>query len=276
MTIEQSKPKEENAAPVTPDPITPVHVKDAVPVQTTDSLGEQKPTDAKQDQEPKKGGDPTEPAPPEKADEVPTDAPVSENDQVAGMVADAGLTPKELRATMEENNGRVPVAAMKALVEKHGESVAALVADRLGDMYTAGKSAVEEANTALYKDFEQQFAGAEEGSGKQHFANAKDWAVQNLPEGERAGISELLQSTNEVVREMGVKRLAEAYQNSDNYEQAAGLLSGDNLVTNKITVLSKEGYQREVSKLMDSGYGYNSPEVKALQNRRNAAIARGQ
>lgn len=259
------------------DPASPTNVDDTLPVKTEDTLGETKP-EGEQTQ-PNQGGDPAEETPPVKDDDPTTPEPVDlsdENQQVAVLVEEAGLTPKDLRAAMEANGGIVPVAAMKALVEKHGEGVAAVMKTSLGEMYKAGERVRETAEKALYGNFEKQFEGAAEGSGKEHFENAKAWAQENMSKEERIGITELLQSGSTMVRDLGIEKLATAYQNADSYTQAADLVQGDNLATNAVQGLSKAAYQEEVSKLMDKGYSYESQEVKALRNRRNAAIKRGQ
>ena len=272
MAEETQEP--EKGTPPT-DPATPITVDDSLPVETEDSKGETKPTEEEETQ-PNQGGDPEETTPPEKDDEPPTPEPADENQQVAEMVAEAGLEPKDLRAAMEANGGSVPIAAMKALVEKHGEAVAGLMVSKLDTMYKVGQSVIEEANNSLYKDFEGQFEGAQEGSGKEHFANAKAWAQENMSKEDRAGLTELLQSSNPMVRELGVSKLATAYQSADSYTQAADLVTGDTLETNQVKGLSKTAYQEELSNLMGRGYSYESPEVKSLQNRRTAAMRRGQ
>lgn len=263
---------EEEKAPL--DPAAPVHTDDTLPVVTDSSLGDKKPEEEEETQ-PNQGGDPDEIIPPEKVEETPTPAPADENQQVAEMVAEAGLVPKDLRAAMEANGGTLPIAAMKALVEKHGEGVANLAATKLSEMYKAGQSAIEAANTALYSDFEKQFEGAEAGSGKQHFENAKAWAQKEMSKEDRAGLTELLQSSNPMVRAIGTEKLAQAYQNADSYTQAADLVTGDKLETNQVQGLSKQAYQEEVNKLMSRGYSYDSIEVKSLRNRREAAMKRG-
>lgn len=264
------------------DPATPAHVQepDATPVEEprpegTDLAGNPLP-------EENQGGDPTGDATPEKDEQTPaTEAPVEidlsdENQQVAEAVAEAGLKPADLRAAMEKNGGIVPLAALKALVAKHGEGVANATAEQLKGMYIAGVAAKETANTNAYNSFEKEFEGAEEGSGKQHFDNAAAWARENLPEGERKGITDMINSSNDYVRNIGLNKLASAYQGSDKYTQAGDLLSGDNLTTTNVTVLDKATYQRELQELMGKGYSYESREVKSLQNRRTAAIDRGQ
>jgi len=161
-------------------------------------------------------------------------------------------------------------------VKEHGESVANAMAERLKGMYTEGEKAKNDANTAVYASFEKEFEGSEEGSGKQHFDNAAAWARENLSDGERSGITDMINSSNEYVRNIGLNKLANAYQSSDKYTQAGDLLSGDNLTTTNVAALDKASYQRELSALMDKVYSYESREVRSLQNRRTAALKRGQ
>lgn len=265
------------------DPATPTHTPEPATVldgdvkpPNTDPEGNPLPEEANQ------GGDPEGTTIPEKEEQDPTpDAPdevdlTDENQQVAEAVAAAGLKPDELRAAMEKNGGTVPLKALQAMVKEHGESVANAMADQLKGMYTAGEAAKEAANTAVYNAFQKEFEGSEEGSGKQHFENAAAWARENLSTEERNGISDLINSSNEYVRNLGIAKLAESYQNSDKYTQAGDLLTGDNLATTNVTVLDKTTYQRELTALMDKGYSYESREVQSLQNRRTAAIRRGQ
>mgnify|MGYP000454053919 CR=1 FL=1 len=271
------------AEKVTLDPATPVHT----PEPETVVEGDVKPPNTDPEGNPlpegeNQGGDPEGTTIPVKEEQDPTpEAPeevdlADENQQVAEAVAAAGLKPDELRAAMEKNGGTVPLKALQAMVKEHGESVANAMADQLKGMYKAGEAAKDAANTAVYNAFEKQFEGSEEGSGKQHFDNAAAWARENLSVEERNGISDLINSSNEYVRNIGINKLAESYQNSDKYTQAGDLLSGDNLATTNVTVLTKTAYQRELTALMDKGYSYESPEVQSLQNRRQAAIKRGQ
>lgn len=257
------------------DPASPTHVDDTLDVEVSDPDGEKPPEEEAPEQQPDQGGDPEENTPPEKDDEAPTPEPVDENQQVAEMVAEAGLTPAELRASMEANGGKVPLNAIKSLADKHGEIVAKAVVERLGDMYTAGEAKAEAATKALYKDFEGQFEGAQEGSGKDHFENAKKWAQENMSKEDRLGLTELLQSNNKLVRDLGIQQLATQYQNADAYTQAADLVQGDHLETTQVNVISKAVYQDKLAELMNKGLSYDSVEVKALKNQREAAIKRG-
>lgn len=267
----------------TVDPATPVHTPEPEVVLE----GDVKPPNTDPEGNPLKeeenqGGDPEGTTTPVKEEEDPaTEAPdeidlSDENQQVAEAVAAAGLEPKALRDAMEKNGGTVPLKALQAMVKEHGESVANAMAERLKGMYTEGEKAKNDANTAVYASFEKEFEGSEEGSGKQHFDNAAAWARENLSDGERSGITDMINSSNEYVRNIGLNKLANAYQSSDKYTQAGDLLSGDNLTTTNVAALDKASYQRELSALMDKGYSYESREVRSLQNRRTAALKRGQ
>lgn len=264
------------------DPATPTHIDEPDTVLEGDERPEGTDLAGQPLKKEDQGGDPTgDPTPEKEEASTPDEAPASidlsdENQQVAEAVAEAGLKPADLRAAMEKNGGIVPLAALKALVAKHGEGVANATAEQLKGMYTAGVAAAEAANTKAYASFEGKFEGAEEGSGKQHFENAAAWARENLPEGERKGITDMINSSNEYVSNLGLSNLAAAYQGSDQYSQAGDLLSGDNLVTADVTVVDKATYQRELSALMKKGYGYDSREVTSLRNRRTAALSRGQ
>jgi hypothetical protein len=268
---------------LTKDPAAPTHITEPVvelevdvKPEGTDPLGE--PLAEKENQ----GGDPTGTTPPVKDEQDPTETAPAENDlsddnqQVAEAVEAAGLKPTELRDAMEKNGGVVPLKALQAMVKEHGESVANAMAEQLKGMYTAGEQAKSDANTAVYNTFEKAFEGSEEGSGKQHFDNAAEWARTNLEQSERTGLSDMINSTNEYVRNLGLDKLAAAYQGSDKYTQAGDLLTGDNVSTTQVTLLDKYAYQRELSDLMDKGYSYESREVQSLQNRRTAAIKRGE
>ena len=272
----------ETAAPQ--DPSTPTHIVDPATVLPTDDKPEG--TDPLGNPLPKgeenQGGDPTgDPTPEKEEASTVVEAPVEidltdENQQVAEAVAEAGLKPADLRAAMEKNGGVLPIRALQALVKTHGEGVANAMAEQLKGMYTAGQSAAEAANVAAYTSFEGEFEGAEAGSGKQHFDNAAAWARTSLDKGEQEGITSMINSSNEYVSKLGLNKLAAAYQASEQYTQAGDLLSGDNLVTTNVSLLDKSSYQRELQQLMGKGYSYESREVESLNNRRTAAINRGQ
>jgi hypothetical protein len=278
------------------DPAAPKHVKEPVAKpegdvkpKGTDPEGNPLKVPAKEpekvplDKTPEnQGGDPEgkpnpvkDEADPAKTAPVVTDL-SDENQQVAEAVESAGIKADDLRAAMDKNGGVVPLKALQAMVKTHGDSVANAMAEQLKGMYTAGVKAKADANTAVYSTFEKAFEGSEEGSGKQHFDNAAAWARENLQEGERTGLTDMINSKNEYVRQLGLDKLASAYQGSEKYTQAGDLLSGDNLTTHNVTVIDKSAYQRELTELMDKGYSYESREVQSLQNRRTAAIKRGQ
>lgn len=270
-----AEPVQETPSPEL-DPATPIHVKEPVVEPVIEE--NPNPPEVKEEQPANQGGDPDGDTPPEKDVEDPAPKPVdlsNENQQVADMVVEAGLDAKELRTAITENGGVLPLVAMKALVEKHGEAVAGLMASKLNGMYTNEQAAIADANTSLYAKFETEFEGIAEGTGKEAFDSAAAWARENMPKEDRAGLQELLRSPNKYVRDLGLNKLATAYKGADTYTQDATLELGDTTVTTNVTSLSKQAYQIELNALMGKGYSYESPEVRQLQNRRTAAMKKG-
>lgn len=211
-------------------------------------------------------------AEPEKKYEL--DTPVVQ--QVENLVKEAGLTPKEVREAIEGNDGKVTPELLKALVEKNGELVGKLVADKLEGFH---KEATEKLNTqqqTVYGQVEEAFKGLTEQSGKDTWNELATWAKTNIPSNERNEINQLL-AKGGLSAKLAVQELVTAFKGSNDYSQSAKLVDGGNAANSGgVQPLSKQEYTAALRELEAKGHVYGqSQEMAKLDARRTAGMKRG-
>jgi len=219
---------------------------------------------------------------PAKLDETDAPTPPKEFDsnaagKVQPFLEDAGLVPSEVAKSVTDNGGEVTPEIMKALVEKHGEGVAALLKDKLTYLHESNVAASQKADNAIYAHVETAFKDTTEQSGADSFKELASWAKDNLSKEERTEINGLLSQGGKAA-ELAVNSLVDTFKKSDSFMSTpAKLLQADDTSTEYGgKPLDKAGYDRELRKLMDTGHDYNtSPEIAQLNKRRTKSLARG-
>lgn len=192
------------------------------------------------------------------------------------MLKDAGLDPAEVARAVIGEGGSVTPEILKALEEKHGEGVAGLISDKLAAIYDADRSAANERDTAVFNQLEKEFEGVTDQSGKDTWKELSGWAKTNMQDSERAEINALLKQGG-LSAKLAVQELVARFKESDSFTQPAVGIDPDGM-SNEFgkNLIGKREYHTELNKLLDAGHDYNtSPEIKALDRRRNKSIARG-
>lgn len=218
------------------------------------------------------GGDPL--SKDDDAEKIDFSAPVVK--QVEEIVKQAGLDSAEVARAVTSNDGEVTPAIMKALVEKHGEAVANIVANQLKQFHTSNKAEANKRDQAIFNVVADEFKGVTDQSGEDSWKELSGWAKENVPNDERKEINKLLQQGG-LAAQYAVRDLVARFKSSDNFTVDAQLLDGDN--TSKeygVTPLSKADYQREFRALEAKGHVYGqSRELAELDKRRTLGMKRG-
>lgn len=196
--------------------------------------------------------------------------------QVENLIKEAGLTPKEVRDAIEGNDGKVTPELLKALVEKNGELVGKLVADKLEGFHSEAKEKLNTQQTAVYSQVEEAFKGITEQSGKESWNELAAWAKGNVPTNERNEINQLL-AKGGLSAKLAVQELVSKYKSSNNFRQPAKLVDGGNAANSGgVSPMSKTEYTTALRELEAKGHVYGqSQEMAKLDARRTAGMKRG-
>jgi hypothetical protein len=200
-----------------------------------------------------------------------------EAERVRPFLEEAGLTPSEVATAVTSANGEVSIEIMQKLVEKHGEGVAGLIADKLKGLHTSNVTAAKAADGKIFDQVKSAFKDITDQSGADTFKELATWAKKALPVADREEINGLLRQGGKAA-ELAISSLVDSFKKSDSFiSQPAKLVAGDNSVNEYGSKpLDKSGYNRELRKLMDNGHNYEtSPEIASLNSRRTKSIARG-
>jgi DNA-binding transcriptional ArsR family regulator len=194
---------------------------------------------------------------------------------VEGFLKEAGLTPSKVAAEIA-TNGDVTPDILRKLEEKHGPNVAGLVADQLRSLNEATQSQINSQNTEIFNTVAEAFKDVTQQDGSQTWNELSNWAKQNVPNTEREEINKLL-AQGGLSAKLAVNELVSRFKSSDSYVQPLDREQGDKLTNDFGTpALDKDGYDRELRKLLDEGHNYaTSPQIQQLQKRRMKSMNRG-
>jgi hypothetical protein len=233
-------------------------------------------------EEPTPDGDPVKEAPigEEPPKEEPTPEPTKFNadavKQVESFLTDAGLKPSDVALGVTQENGAIPLETMKALVDKHGEAIAGLIADKLRVIHESNVGAAKAADKQIFSSVQEAFKDTTTQSGKDTWNELSGWAKKNMSAEDRNGVNAML-AAGGFQAKAAVEHLIKAFKGSDSFiAQPAQLMQGDD--TSKEyggKPLDKHSYNTELRKLLDSGKSENSPEIVALNRRRDRSRSRG-
>lgn len=212
--------------------------------------------------------------------EEPTPEPTKFNSdavkQVESFLTDAGLTPSEVALGVTQENGAIPLETMKALVDKHGEAVAGLIADKLRVIHESNVGAAKAADKAIFSSVHEAFKDVTTQKGEDTWKELSTWAKNNMSAEDRNGINAML-ATGGFQAKVAVEQLVKAFKGSDSFiQQPAKLIEGDD--TSKEyggKPLDKHSYNTELRKLLASGKSETSPEIVTLNRRRDRSRSRG-
>ena len=195
--------------------------------------------------------------------------------ELTGFFKDAGLDLKDV-AKQVTTDGTLSIDAFKKLVDKHGESVAGLIKDKVMNMHEKSQALVKSRDEAVFTQVQDAFKDTTDQDGKTTWSELSTWAKTAIPKGERAEINALLKQGG-IATKLAVSSLINQFKQSDSFVQVEQLEQADGLSDDyKGGSLDKAGYDRELRKLLDAGHDYaTSPEIATLDNRRMKTLRRG-
>lgn len=197
-------------------------------------------------------------------------------DALTQFLVEAGLNVEEVVATVTANDGSPSLAQMKALIEKHGEGVANLLAAQMKQLDAGVKAKAAKNDSEVYKQVEAAFEGVTTQTGKETWVELAGWAKDNVDVQTRKEINTLL-AAGGLQAKLAVEHLVGLFKGRQNTDlQPAVLLDGDGVSESSgVTPIDKATYTRELNKLLDAGHEYGtSPEIKKLDARRLKGLAR--
>ena len=225
--------------------------------------------------------------------EVPVEAPTPEKEvdksklgQVTSLVEASGLTMKEVAEYAKANDGSIDLDTMVALKEKHGDAVAALIADQIKGIHTEKSSAATARDQAVYDQVEEAFKDtADEGqTGQESWKELAEWTKAetdgqpNISQEHRSEINDML-SRGGLAAKLAVQELTNAFKDAHGKSefQDAELLEADKVVQSTVGGnITKQDYAIEMRKLESAGHVYGtSSEMKKLDARRMKSINAG-
>lgn len=192
--------------------------------------------------------------------------------QVTTLLTEAGLN-----ATEVAKSGTVSPAVAKALVAKHGETVAGLLISQLKALNAAAVGKRQAAENAVFSQVEEHFAGVTEQSGKQSFAELRTWAQSAIPKPERDAINKML-GAGGYEATLAVNSLVEKFKASDKFNQQPKLQAGKNeqKSSRSVKAITRQEYTAQLRVLESKGHVYGtSSEMAKLDSQRNAGIKAG-
>lgn len=196
--------------------------------------------------------------------------------QVEKLITEAGLNASDVARIVTENDGKATPELIKALADKHGDAVAAVVAEQLSGFHNANKEKANKRDQAIFDQVQEAFKGVTEQGGKDTWNELAGWAKENIPNDERKEINELL-AQGGIAAKYAVDDLVSRFKSSEQFSQPADLITGDATPNDfGVKPLSKAEYVSELRKLEAKGHVYGqSQEMAALDKRRTAGMQRG-
>jgi hypothetical protein len=192
------------------------------------------------------------------------------------FLKEASLKPSDVAKAVAENGGRITPDILKALEEKHGAGVAALLSEQVVQVHKDSVAAVQARDNAAYKVLEEAFAGITTQPGSETFKELKGWAEANVPKEERAELNVMLQKGG-LSAKLALTHLANEFKSTAKLVVPAGLVQGDRTSTsNDLKPISQQEYTSQLRALEQKGHVYGqSQEMANLDAQRLAGRKRG-
>lgn len=188
---------------------------------------------------------------------------------VDAYLGQAGLTMEHIELEIE-HSGKLSDVSRNLLLAKHGDN-AALVEQVI--MANHAQVQIEEAKReeSAHKFVAEQF-GVEADKGGQALSELITWSIDNVDSARMAQYADLIDAGG-LQGELAMKALIDEFKSKSNVQP--DLLNGDVAApTGGGEYLTREEYNSQ-SHEIEMKHGYNSPQMVALQQRRNLAISKG-
>lgn len=192
------------------------------------------------------------------------------------LLTEANLKPSDVAKAIANNAGKMTPEVLKALEEKHGAGVAALIADQVVQVHQDSVRAVKERDEQAFKLLEEEFKDITTQSGAETFKELDLWAKTNVPVAERKELNGMLQQGG-LAATLALRHLAAEFKSRSNITVPAQLLKGDSTSTETaFKPLSRAEYTAQLRELEKKGHVYGqSQEMARLDAQRQAGIKRG-
>jgi len=192
------------------------------------------------------------------------------------FLTEASLKPSDVSRILAENGGKLTPEALKALEDKHGVGVAALLADQLKQVHTDMLKQVDARDKQVFKLLEAEFEGITTQSGEATFKELKQWAEKALPNAERTELNGLLQKGG-LSAQLAIKYLSSTFKEQADITIPAGLVTNASVPAPKgVQALTRSEYNTKLRELEAKGHVYGqSKEMAQLDAQRQAGIKRG-
>lgn len=194
-------------------------------------------------------------------------------DSIGKLLASKNI--ENAQGIMDEfsRDGTLSVASQATLVEKLGDSVAAMVIRNLDETATALKAEAKTRREELLDYTNKKFNGEDANltwSQVSEFANSPE---ANLSSADKQHMNSLL-AKGGLSAQLVIDKLASIYYNLPSTSTPADLLEADTYNSAGFKPISKREYTEELRKAVDN-YGYDSRQAKELRTRREQSRQRG-
>lgn len=192
--------------------------------------------------------------------------------QVESFLKTAGISASQVEQEVIAL-GSISEGTKKALVDKHGEATTNLIVNQINSIAQA-QQAAETALIKLQHDtVAEAFKGVTEQSGEQTWNELVGWARTNIDAETRTSINAMLKAGGFQAKQ-AIQFMVDTFKTKNGVEQNGQLLNGGNLSEQSGGAeLSASAYSKELEKVV-AKHGYDSPERKALDQRRLRSMTR--
>ena len=194
-------------------------------------------------------------------------------DDIGKLLSEKGI--ESAQSIMDEysKEGTLSVASQAVLVDKLGDSVAAMVIKNLEDIEVSFRESAKASRKEVFEYANTKFGGED--------AELTWKQMQEFARGEESGLSaDDITAMNSLLAKGGlsaqlvIDKLHTIYTGLDSTSTPADLLQGDVYSNSAFKPLSKTEYVDQLREAKKK-YGYESMQVKQLQTRREQSRARG-
>ena len=168
--------------------------------------------------------------------------------------------------------GKLTDGTFKALVDKHGQATANLVANQISSIAASRTAVAGAAEKTILDTVQTSLADLTQQPAQESWTELKQWAGTNIDVDSRAELNSMMKQGG-MQAKMAVEYIVGAYRKGNNVASPAALVDGEQTPAPGAP-LDRKTYLRELDKAMIE-FGEHSPQVQQLNARRTAALANG-
>jgi hypothetical protein len=183
----------------------------------------------------------------------------------------AGLTMEHINAEYE-SFGALSAMTKQLLADAHGDH-AGLVEQALENTNMMHKDAVAQATVDVGNQVAELFS-VDAKDGAEAFGELVDWFTKQ-GKSEKAGQYADMIGAGGLSRELAIKAMVGEYKDAEGVQPTPELVEGDSGNTRTVGgLITREEFNKQRFAI-EAKHGYESPQMKALQNQRMSAIQQG-